>query len=605
MTHLHADVTAGSGDTARHGVSHEAHPSGAGDAPFAHVHEVALPFGSRPFSKEEELRMGAQLMEDTTARDVRTRPGPGGKKLTYMPGWQSVDLANKIFGFNGWSSQVISMRINFCRETAAKRWNVCISCTVRVTLKDGSFQEDRGNGSADNYKTESEALMLAEKEAVTDARKRALKNFGRRLGLSLYSDEHLKFLASSGTRAKASSSARNAGAQNAAAPPAQRSVVQPRPATSGKREHVPPIRPAIATAAQRPAQQQSERAAKDAAIIAQVNAAANEAAQRRNRLEKASAAKQMQQQPRESGLQQPGPADAPNSCKLPLQHAQLPQHAQPPPVTVPPTTSHPTVPQQPPHSFPQQQQGEGQVQHLPPKNDPALRDLPAPPEHLPRPMPLPAQQLAAVASSAALPPLSDEEMRRRDARLQRARQMQEQAKQRRLSMQQQQAQEQKLVVDVRTTPAPHARPMNPGIASSPTTPAPGTSAGLMLAKTRPAMTPVCQSGIGSPSPLAAAPSPPDDLRYSGQKRRPPLAEGFAAQNGSYVHPNLGQLAKFPRVSSPHASTRGHPKHQFAAASTLPPSGAVRTENPGICAAADPGVGADENELLALFAADTQ
>lgn len=166
----------------------DAIPPHAAAAPpaFTPVHEVVLPFGSRPFSGQQEARMAEELRQDTTPLDVRSRPGPGGKKLTYMPGWKSVDAANRIFGFNGWSSQVMSLRINFCRETSSKRWNVCVSCTVRVTLKDGSFHEDRGNGSAENYKSEAEALMLAEKEAVTDARKRALKNFGNRLGLSLY-----------------------------------------------------------------------------------------------------------------------------------------------------------------------------------------------------------------------------------------------------------------------------------------------------------------------------------------------------------------------------------------------------------------------------------
>lgn len=167
-------------------------PAAAGDEPPV----APLEFGSRQFSRAEERRINMELMEDVPQRDIRTRPGPGGQKLHYLAGWKSVEIANRIFGFNGWSENTVTRRTNFCEQMPNGRWAACVTASVRVTLKDGTYREDTGGGSAENLKSRQDCIMLAEKEAVTDARKRALKNFGRRLGLSLYDDEFLRDLAS-------------------------------------------------------------------------------------------------------------------------------------------------------------------------------------------------------------------------------------------------------------------------------------------------------------------------------------------------------------------------------------------------------------------------
>ena len=75
---------------------------------------------------------------------------------------------------------------------------------VRVTLRDGAFHEDFGHGNAENVRQKHAAIekvsldsmrssrcgtpltwnmiVQCQKEAVTDATKRALKSFGRLLG---------------------------------------------------------------------------------------------------------------------------------------------------------------------------------------------------------------------------------------------------------------------------------------------------------------------------------------------------------------------------------------------------------------------------------------
>lgn len=45
---------------------------------------------------------------------ISQRPGPGnGPKLTYIEGWKVINLANEVFGFNGWSSSITSLSVDF------------------------------------------------------------------------------------------------------------------------------------------------------------------------------------------------------------------------------------------------------------------------------------------------------------------------------------------------------------------------------------------------------------------------------------------------------------------------------------------------------------
>ena len=62
----------------------------------------------------------------------------------------------------------------------------CLNSLIRsicdnVQLKDGTFHEDVGVGTSE-MRSKDSAIQKAMKEAVTDGRKRALKNFGNLLG---------------------------------------------------------------------------------------------------------------------------------------------------------------------------------------------------------------------------------------------------------------------------------------------------------------------------------------------------------------------------------------------------------------------------------------
>jgi hypothetical protein len=44
---------------------------------------------------------------------LASRAGAGGGKLTYIEGWRVINLANEVFGFDGWSSEVKNLSVDF------------------------------------------------------------------------------------------------------------------------------------------------------------------------------------------------------------------------------------------------------------------------------------------------------------------------------------------------------------------------------------------------------------------------------------------------------------------------------------------------------------
>ncbi|KAJ8081940.1 DNA repair protein rad52 [Marasmius tenuissimus] len=130
----------------------------------------------------------AKLNQKLGPEYISTRPGPGGgPKLIYAEGWKVINLANEVFGFNGWSSSITSLTTDFIdTNEETKRVNIGVTAIVRVTLRDGVFHEDVGYGMVENQKSKGAALDKCRKEAVTDGLKRSLRNFGNLLGNCLY-----------------------------------------------------------------------------------------------------------------------------------------------------------------------------------------------------------------------------------------------------------------------------------------------------------------------------------------------------------------------------------------------------------------------------------
>jgi len=63
------------------------------------------------FDKDETERIQRSLETNLEAHEMATREGGAAGKLTYIEGWRAVDKAQKIFGFNGWSSKIIELKV--------------------------------------------------------------------------------------------------------------------------------------------------------------------------------------------------------------------------------------------------------------------------------------------------------------------------------------------------------------------------------------------------------------------------------------------------------------------------------------------------------------
>ena len=148
----------------------------------------------RPFTTEEAKEIQDKLNRKLDPSDICYRSNGASGTLAYLEGWRAISHANDCFGFNGWSSSILHLSVDYCDASPDGRVNVGMACTVRVWLRDGTFHEDVGYGIAEGMKSKGAAFEKARKEAVTDATKRALRSFGDRLGNCAYDKEFLKNL---------------------------------------------------------------------------------------------------------------------------------------------------------------------------------------------------------------------------------------------------------------------------------------------------------------------------------------------------------------------------------------------------------------------------
>ncbi|KAG0418976.1 DNA repair and recombination protein RAD52 [Dictyocoela roeselum] len=122
---------------------------------------------------------------------ISYRPGWNGVKVAYLEGWMAIGLANKIFGFDGWSSEIRKLKTEFCDAVDGK-FSIGVSCQIRVTLRGGNYHEDVGFGSSEGQRNKGAAFEKAKKEAATDALKRALRQFGNLLGNCCYDRDFIR-----------------------------------------------------------------------------------------------------------------------------------------------------------------------------------------------------------------------------------------------------------------------------------------------------------------------------------------------------------------------------------------------------------------------------
>lgn len=120
----------------------------------------------------------------------RRKVGGSPQPKPYLEGYNAINQANKLFGFNGWSTEVVAVEARTVRRTNTETGEVreavlLYQATVKVTVEAwGIFKTDVGAGvvTADT----GDGHDFAYKTAVTDALKRALRQFGPQFGNDLY-----------------------------------------------------------------------------------------------------------------------------------------------------------------------------------------------------------------------------------------------------------------------------------------------------------------------------------------------------------------------------------------------------------------------------------
>lgn len=133
-----------------------------------------------------------ELKKQLDPSHIKQRDGAAGMKLDYLAGWFVISEANRIFGFDGWSSETLRLEhvgtVDMPPDKYGKiKKHVAYRSTVQVTI-DGIVRQ--GSGYGDGIEAnELKAHELAIKESETDARKRAFMTFGNPFGLALYDKE--------------------------------------------------------------------------------------------------------------------------------------------------------------------------------------------------------------------------------------------------------------------------------------------------------------------------------------------------------------------------------------------------------------------------------
>jgi DNA repair and recombination protein RAD52 len=145
------------------------------------------------YTAEQIAILQARLDRNLGPEFLSQRPGAGGSKVHYISGEKVIGVANDVFGFNGWSSTIQNIQVDYVDENpSTQRVSMGISVIVRITLRDGTFHEDVGYSHSENIKGKGPAFEKTKKSATTDAIKRALRSFGRVLGGCLYDKDYLQ-----------------------------------------------------------------------------------------------------------------------------------------------------------------------------------------------------------------------------------------------------------------------------------------------------------------------------------------------------------------------------------------------------------------------------
>jgi len=132
------------------------------------------------FSDDTLTKLRGQLNPNRILTDPRGNP--------YLEGWDVIAAANVYFGFDGWSTEVLSiglatsMNVERGRDSRLQEVSIYMA---RVAVKAGGVTHtDVGTGVTGGESPEAHETAI--KGAVTDGIKRAMRAFGSQFGNDLY-----------------------------------------------------------------------------------------------------------------------------------------------------------------------------------------------------------------------------------------------------------------------------------------------------------------------------------------------------------------------------------------------------------------------------------
>ena len=130
------------------------------------------------------------LLDEKLDRTAISSRKQGNMELHYIEGWYAIQQANRIFGYDGWTTEIKNLTSNDPEEyekNGKVMYRVYATCIMRLTAL-GTVHEDVGYGSGFGQ-APGDCIEGAVKEAATDAQKRCLRHWGNQFGLALYDKE--------------------------------------------------------------------------------------------------------------------------------------------------------------------------------------------------------------------------------------------------------------------------------------------------------------------------------------------------------------------------------------------------------------------------------
>ena len=131
-----------------------------------------------------------QLLKPLNESRVAKR-GQAGRQLSYLESWDVKAHLIRIFGFGGWSWNVITAELAF-EEKGEKNWAVGYKVIGELLVPDLRCSHTEAAVGSAQLPQRGEAHDMAVKTAESDALKRAAINLGTQFGLSLYNNGSMR-----------------------------------------------------------------------------------------------------------------------------------------------------------------------------------------------------------------------------------------------------------------------------------------------------------------------------------------------------------------------------------------------------------------------------